>query len=430
MLARWKRLWRERRGWLLAALAGLGVLLLAAGARVFGAHGSVPTVASARGIAVAAVSQGDLVDSVELRGEVKARRSVPIFCPSNAGDIQIVKLAANGSLVHKSDTVAVLDPASLQTPRNQRRSDLKQAQAQVADARAQAQLTEEQDLTDVLSAKYALEKARLDASEAEVLSAIDAQEKRLALADAEQKYKQMQQKLQADRDSAQANIVSIQQKQAKAERDVQQYEDALARLTLRAPADGMVSLAPNWRNYNGGDSAPPFKEGDRAWAGAVIAELPDMSSLYLAARSDEADRGRLLVGQPASARVDALPDRDFLGKIQEISPLAKPDFSGWPPTMDFDVAVMLDHPDQRLRPGMSVTERIAVQKFPHVIKVPKEAVFAKNGRSVVYVLQRSDEFVERTVITGHRGGDEVEVTSGLRVGERVALKDPTLATTP
>lgn len=398
-------------------------------ARVWGALGSV-AASSSRGIPVAEATQGDLVDTVELRGEVKALHSVPIFCPSNAGDIQIVKLAANGASVHKDDVVATLDPSTLLIPLNQRRSDLKQAQAQVADAQAQGKLAEQQDETDVLAAKYDAEKARLDASQAEILSAIDGEEKKLLLADAEQKYKQTQQKLEADQANARANIVSLQEKQQKAQRDVQQYEDALSRLTLRAPSDGMVSLQENWRNNNGGDSAPPYKEGDRAFAGAVIAELPDMSSLYLAAHSDEADRGRLVAGQVVTARVDALPDRDFAGKVAEISPLAKPDFSSWPLTMYFDVKVALDHPDARLRPGMSVTERIAVDKFANVIMVPKEAVFAKSGRSVAYVLVRGDEFEERTVNVGHRGGGQVEIVSGLRKGERVALKDPTVVSNP
>jgi HlyD family secretion protein len=430
MVARIQNLWRKRRGWFLAGIAVVVIVGLTAGSRVFGARSGSVAASSSRGIPVAEVTQGDLVDTVELRGEVRALHSVPIFCPSNAGDIQIVKLAVNGSSVHKGDVVATLDPSSVQNPLNQRRSDLKQAQAQVADAQAQGKLTEQQDETDVLTAKYDAEKAGLDASQAEILSAIDGEEKKLTLADAEQKYKQLQEKLEADRANAKANIVSLQEKQEKAQRDVQQYEDALSRLTLRAPADGMVSLQENWRNYNGGDSAPPFKEGDRAWAGAVIAELPDLSSLYLAARSDEADRGRLLAGQIVTARVDALPDRDFPGKIAEISPLAKPDFSNWPLTMNFDVKVALDHPDARLRPGMSITERIAVDKFANVIMIPKEAVFAKNGHSVAYVLVRGDEFEERAVNVGHRGGGQVEVVTGLRKGERVALKDPTVVANP
>jgi multidrug efflux pump subunit AcrA (membrane-fusion protein) len=80
-----------------------------------------------------------------------------------------------------------------------------------------------------------------------------------------------------------------------------------------------------------------------------------------------------------------------------------------------------------LRPGMSVTERIAVQSIPNVIMVPATAVFTKIGRTVAFVAQgdkSSNNFSERVVVVGHRGGANVEILSGLQPGERVALKDP------
>ncbi len=83
-----------------------------------------------------------------------------------------------------------------------------------------------------------------------------------------------------------------------------------------------------------------------------------------------------------------LPTLRFTGTVADISPLAKVDFSGgWPPVKNFDLVVTLDHVDDRLRPGMSVTERIAVQRIPNVILIPTEAVFNRNGRDVVYVEQ-------------------------------------------
>jgi RND family efflux transporter MFP subunit len=365
---------------------------------------------------------------VDLRGEIKAVRSVFLVAPSNAGDIQIVKLAKNGSAIHKGDAVIQFDITTLETTLAQRRSDLKQADAQVEDTRAKAKLTEEQDQTDLLTAKYAADKAKLEASKAEILSEIDGQEKKLLLADAEQKLKQTEEKLAADRQGARADLTSIQQKSAKAQRDVQQYEDRIAHMVLRAPVDGTFNLMPNYRAGGVfGDSAPEFREGDRAFAGAEIAELPDMSSLTLNARVDETDRGRLQSGQTVTAHVDAVPDTEPAGKVTSISPLAKPDYSSWPPTKNFDLTVQLDHPDPRLRPGMSATARIAVQRIPNVILVPTEAVFARNGRAVVYVVQggaRSDKFVETVVTIGHRGSGQAEVLSGLKTGQRVALKDP------
>ncbi len=400
-----------------------------AGVWLFGMRHGAGSVAAAAGIPTSEVIRGELVDTVELRGQIKPAHSTDLVAPSDSGDIQILRLAKDGSMVKKGESVIILDPTTLQNTLNQRKSDLRQAEAQVDDAKAKAKLAEEADLTLLQKAKYDVERAKLDASQAEILSVIDGQEKRLTLADAEQAAKQAQQKVDSDRMSSKADIANIDQKRQKALRDVQHYEDAISRLTINAPEDGMVHLLPNWRAGGVfGDNAPPYKEGDRAYALASIAQLPDLSSLRIVARLEEEDRGRLKMGDSVTARVDAVPDKEFLGQVSSISPLAKIDFSGgWPPAKNFDMTVVLDHPDPRLRPGMSVMERIAVQRIPNVVLVPSEAVFTRNGRDVAYVQQGSkfgDRFVERPVVTGHRGGGQIEIRSGVQPGERVALKDP------
>src|SRR5262249_43670600 len=161
------------------------------------------------------------------------------------------------------------------------------------------------------------------------------------------------------------------------------------------------------------------------WGGAVIAELPDLSSIRVNARVDETDRGRLKLSQTASVRVDAVPDRELPAAIAEISPLAKLDYSAWPFTKNFDVAVQILNGDPRIRPGMNANARIAVEKVPNSVLVPVQAVFDRNGRSVAYVL-RGSKFEERIVQTSRRSKTEILIASGLQAGERVALKDPTV----
>ncbi|HUK32132.1 MAG TPA: efflux RND transporter periplasmic adaptor subunit [Candidatus Acidoferrum sp.] len=421
---------RTKRGWIISAA---GVLILAAvliAMRYWGARGASSTVAAAGTMPTATVVRGDLVDSIELRGQFQAYNTVILEAPSDAGAIQVVKLAKDGDPIKKGDVAIVLDPSTLQSTLDQRRSDAKQTDAQKADAEAQARLTDEQDVTDLQKANYDVENAKLAASQAEILSPIDGEEKRLAVTDAEARAHQAQQKLDSDRANSRANIASFEQKRQKALRDVKYYEDAISHLTLIAPVDGIVNRLPNWRTNTGG-GAQPFKEGDRAWSGASIIQLPDLSSLRISARVDETDRSRLRVGQTATARADAIPDQEFTCKVADISPLAKIDFSnGWPPAKNFDVSVQIDHPDPRLRPGMSVTERIAVQTIPNVITVPATAVFTKIGRTVAFVAngdKSSNSFSERIVVVGHRGGSLVEILSGLQPGERVALKDPSVS---
>ena len=377
-------------------------------------------------VPVAEVQRGEFVDNISVRGNIKALRSIQLAAPSIAGDLQIVKLAPMGSMVKKGDVVVQFDTTTLQATLDQKRSELKSAEADIEHSRAEARLTREQQATDLLQGRYDVDRAKLDTSKQEILSEIDGAETRLKLADAEQKLKELQQKDGSTKDSTQADIDAKIYKREKSLFDVRLAERQLASLTLRAPAEGMVTIMPNQRarNWTQGGTTPDFKEGDRAWSGAVIAQLPDMNTVRVSARVDESDRGRLKPNQTATVRIDAIADKEFPAQIADISPLAKLDYSSWPFTKNFDIALQIPDADPRIRPGLSASARIAVEKIPNSILVPMEAVFEKNGRSVVYVLNGS-RFDERAVQVARRGRTRVLIGGGVQPGEKVALKDPT-----
>jgi HlyD family secretion protein len=370
----------------------------------------------------AQVQRKEFVDFLEIKGEVKALRSVVIAAPYNAGDLQILTLAANGAKVKKGDALVEFDATSVKQKLAQDQSADKSAEAEVAQARAAARLKEEQDLTDVMTAKFDVQKARMDASKQEILSAIEGEQAKLKLADAEQKEKETEAKLNADRASAGSDIASKQQKKAQADFQVKLDEQGLNSLVLRAPIEGSVVLQNHWQPQSG---PTPFRSGDRAWPGADIMELPDTSSLKIVARVEEAERGQLKLDQSAKIAIDALPDRSFDAHVATISPTASLDFSaGWPVPRNFSVELGLRETDSRLTPGMAATVRVAVARVPDGIVIPAEAVFRKSGRVVIY-LKKGSKFEETAVDVARRSGDEVLVAKGLQPGEQVALKDPT-----
>jgi membrane fusion protein (multidrug efflux system) len=84
----------------------------------------------------------------------------------------------------------------------------------------------------------------------------------------------------------------------------------------------------------------------------------------------------------------------------------------------------VDQADERLRPGINATARLAVDRVPDAVLVPPEAVFQKAGESVAYVL-RGSHFEERPIEVGRRSESNLLISQGLKPGERVALKDPT-----
>ena len=241
------------------------------------------------------VQRAEFLDVLQFGGELKALKSVTIAAPPDTGSLQILKLAADGGQVTRGDVVVEFDPSKTKQELDQDRSVLKSADAQIEQGRAQGKLTEEEDTTAVMKARYDLESSKLDASKGEILSRIEGAEARLKVTDAEQALREAEEKLNSDRAKNQATINAYQNASAKARFDEERAARQLDSMVLKAPSDGTIRLVSTWHD----GSERPFKAGDRAWSGAPIAELPDSASLRISAHVDETERGRLALGQQA-----------------------------------------------------------------------------------------------------------------------------------
>jgi RND family efflux transporter MFP subunit len=317
------------------------------------------------------------------------------------------------------------DGSTLLRTVQEKQSELRQADAEIEQERAQSRITEEQNATQLMKAQYDLQRARLEVKKGDTIPRIQLEQAKLAIGDAEQRLKELEAKIKSDTTAAAAALAGRIRKREKAQADLARAQRGLQNLEMRAPVAGMVNVLPNPRagGFFGG-SDQEFREGDRAWAGASVLELPDLSSIHLEARLDEADRGRLNPGQTATVKIEAVPDREFKARIESISVLARVDFSsGWPPPKNFDLRLVLLEIDPRIRPGMTAVARIATDTIPHVVLVPAEAVFQQDGAPVVYVLDGS-EFEQRSVQLSRRGKDQAIVSAGVEPGARVASRRP------
>jgi len=391
-------------------LAGSGVVL---GAVRLGRRApTVPTIE---------VKRGEFLDSLQFRGEVKALKSVTISAPAEAGDLQIVKISPEGTVVKAGDVVVEFDKTKTEQDLAQFKSALKSAEAEIGQAKAQARLAEEQNKTAVLKARYDVEGAKLEASKQEIVSRIEGEEAKLKLADAEQKLREAETKQKSDEALNQASIESKEQASKKAQYDVVRRERALSQMMQRAPSAGTISLLQHW----GGSGMITYRPGDRAWPGAAIAELPDASTLRITARVDETERGRLAVQQAVTVQLNAIPDRQFTGHIEQIGAIASLDFSsGWPITRNFILEVGIDQTDPRFKPGITGDVTVVVDKVANAIIIPAQALFQKSGQNVAYVW-RGGEFEEHALEISRRSGDKILVAKGVSAGDKVALRDPT-----
>ena len=400
----------------MASVAGLAVVGAIAGASgVFGRGTAVD-------VPTTEVTKGEFIDYLQVRGEVKAVRSVALTVPTTGGgDLQIVELAKNGMNIKKGDVVVRFDPMTVERTLNDRRSEFKQADEEISKTRAQFRIQEQQAQTDLTKARYDVRRAELDVVPSEFLPRMEREQKELALKDAKSRYAEAERRLKALGDIEQAELGSKLQKRDKSRYDMEHAERQLGSLEILAPVDGVVAIMPNWRSCC---PPPDFKPGDRAWPGQIIAEVPDLSTLRVTARLEEAERGRMQLGQPVIVRADAVPDKELAGKIGDISALARVDFSNWPPQRNFDMIVHIDQIDPRLRPGMNTTVRVAVDRVADAVLIPARAIFEKEGRTVAYVQRPRGGWDERVVQIARRGQEQLVVSGGVQPGERVALKDP------
>jgi multidrug resistance efflux pump len=411
------RILRSRRALaLVIVLLAIGAAAVAMNAR----SGSVPNVTTTD------VTHGDFVDYIQIRGDIRPAKSMVLAAPlQSGGDLQIVKLVKNGAAVKKGDILVEFDSTQLTQRLAERQSDLKSAEGEIQQTQEQAKITAEEQATELMKAKYDVERAKLDLGKRDLISRIEYEAAKLSLGDAEQRLKEVEAKALSAKAGSDAELTGKKRKRDKARFDVDRTLQSIEAMRLRAPADGTVNILENPRSggpFGGGGIE--FREGDRCWAGASILELPDLSSIHLEARLDESDRGRLKVGQTATVKIEAVPGKDFTAKVDLISVLARVDFSsGWPPVRNFDLGLILDEKEARIRPGMTATARIAADRLPNVTLVSAETIFQKDGRPVVYRLNGS-KFDEQSIEILRRGREQAAVSAGVAPGDKLAVRRP------
>jgi RND family efflux transporter MFP subunit len=401
-----------------AAIGAAAALVIAAAAFVSVGGGSAPDLPTIE------VTKGEFVDTIEIRGDIRPLKSIVLAAPMQAGELQIVKLAKNGSMVKLGDVVIEFDSTTLRRTMQEKQSELKQVEAEIEQATAQARITSEQNATELMKAEYNIDRAKLDLGRGDTVSRIENEQARIAVGDAEQKVRELEAKIKSDAAALEADLSNKRRKREKALFDLKRAEAGLQRLQVKAPTDGMVNILPNYRSGSMWGGEVEFREGDRAWAGASILELPDLSEVYLEARLEEADRGQLSTGADAMVRLEAVPGREFKARIDHISVLARVDWStGWPPSRNFDLRLKMIEVDPKIRPGMSAVARIATDRVKDVVLVPSESIFQRDGYPVVYRLD-GDEFEERRVEVERRGREQSIIKSGLEPGDRIATRRP------
>jgi len=375
-------------------------------------------------VAVAKVRSGDFIISVRARGEIRSTQSIVLSAPQ-VPNPRIVRLAESGKPVKKGDVVVEFDAAQQEQNYLEKNTSVRTVDSEIVQTKASHRITDEMDAMNLMTAEYNLQRAELEASKAEVLSEIEGAKNRIDVGISEGELAQVKTTIGSHKVAQNADLDRLGQKKDKAVRDTERARTYLSKMVLRAPIDGVVNILPNFRSSGSfGSAPPPFKEGDQVWTGAAIAEIPNLSDMRIELKLDEVDRGKLRVGQAVKVRVDAIPEKEFTAALDWISPIASVNFRGpWMQEKTFPARATLRNLDPRLRPGMSASAEIVIERQPNRLLIPVRASFVHAGKPAVYV-QSGDNFVVRQIEVGKRNEVDMVVLNGLRKGETIALENP------
>jgi len=386
--------------------------------------------AAARRAPTARVVRGALKLDVWTTGEFRATRVVSLAAPSAGGSLRLVRLAETGAAVKAGDIVMEFDPAEQQYAQEQALTELAEAEQQVIRRQADIDARAAQDQVGLLNARYLVRRAELDARMPEhLIPANDFKKRALTVVEMNRRLTQTERDIVSNRTTRQAAKVVVEQGRNRSKINADRARQIIESLVVRSPIDGLVLVKEN-RDATGGVffsgmSLPEYRPGDTVPSGRSIVDVSDTADMEIRVRVNEQERTTLTVGQAATVRADGLPGQLLAARVTALSGVALRSRDQAGPLRQFEVILRLDQPEARLRPGTTVRVAISGQELRDVLTVPRQAVFQRNGETIVYV--RSGDGFETRVVKVSAQSESRTALQGVTEGAEVALVSPTAA---
>jgi HlyD family secretion protein len=385
--------------WVIASLAvALGVVLLI----VLAERGPAPLVQ------IVSVTREDLTASITGNGKVEpisptvARAQFPTF----VADVNAIE----GQAVRNGQLILMLDAADVRAQLSQARGDLLAAQTELRNARAGGPPDEvaqlQGNLQNAETQVASLERTQQALAQLAAKGAATQDEvaqNQTALATARANLQTLQQKKAALAQRASVNVESAGLRVKQQQDLVAALEEKVRSATVIAPSDGtLYSL--------------PVRKGDFVKLGDVLAQMADLRQVRVRAFVDEPDLGSLGQNQGVQVLWDAMPNRVWNGKVEQVPKQVV----GLGSRSVGEVLCSVDNDKVELLPNVNVEVRILVHEQRGVLVIPRGAVRYDQGQH--FVLAYDGETVHRRDIkVGVAGADKYELISGLALGDKVAL---------
>jgi multidrug resistance efflux pump len=408
-----------------------------------GAMMSVPTIA---------ISTGDLSATIRVNGTIAAERSASLLAPrilgsrgdfnrggdgggrpggggggggmmggGPGGDFSLVLLSLSkpGVRVKAGDIVAQFDPQNQLQRLDDYKDSVIRMENTVKKMMANLAATKEAHDQSVRTAKSDWDKAVLDLKTESVRSAIDAEKYKLAVEEAEAKYKQLVAESALVDESQRAAIRSSELNREQSKLEMQRAQTNVERMTIKAPIDGIVVMG----NLVLNGELRQIREGDQVAAGQPFMSIVDPTSMVLNATVNQVDAERLRLGMRASVRLDAYPELALPGSLIGIGAMSKTSTFRASYVGEIPVRLKIEKLDARVIPDLTGSAEIVLQQETSTLVAPRSAVFDENGAAVVFV-QKPEGWEKKKVDLGLTSFTNVSIKSGVQKGDVLAIQRP------
>ena len=207
---------------------------------------------------------------------------------------------------------------------------------------------------------------------------------------------------------------------------LKELKQQLENSRIKAPQDGLVVYASSGGFGDRGQML--IEEGAQVRQRQEIIKLPDVSQMVVEIRVHESHVLQIHPGLDAYVTVDSIPDQRFKAKVIKVAVLPNSQDRWMNPNLKVystDVLIEEDLPD--LKPGASARAEIIITNLVNALTVPLQAVTTVKGKQVCYV-QNGDTLVPVPVTVGNFNDQFIEIRSGLKDGDLVALTPPVTRT--
>jgi HlyD family secretion protein len=344
---------------------------------------------------LATVEKGDLARSVVATGKVQPLTKVEI--KSKASGIVKKLYVDYGDRVKEGQLLGELDKEQLEAAVREGRANLLAAEASLEKNKIAA------EGPDLPFLKSALERARKLYADGLIAPQV--------LDDADKAYQMALNGQTAAKSQASVSRAEVE----KARAALEQSETDLRYATIVSPMDGLVLS----RDVEVGDAVSSILVlGSQA---TKVMTLGDVSEVYVLGKVDEADIGRVYMGQRARIVVESFKDKPFEGKVTKISPLGVEKDN----VTTFEVRVSIQNPTGALKTNMTANAEIILEEKKGVLMVPESAVLYDKERkpSLEVPDPKADKGVRKVAVKlGISNGVKTELAEGLKEGDKVVLQ--------